>query len=296
MTLDFKWTNTLGLARTLLALGTVFTLLVNSNAVLFNTLALNEKPSLLQGFGLFYLLKDYLVLAKTIAIFALLLVLSGYYPRYTGIIHWYISYSFFSSCNLIDGGDHITAVITFLLLPITITDSRKSHWDPPVYSKNTIRSILARSFLTLVKIQVCAIYFHSFVGKAAATEWVNGTATFYWLTHEYFGIHATLRPLFLWLLSNAFAVTIVTWGTLAVEFLLSAGIVLDKNSPKRKWFLITGILFHFSIVIVHGLASFFFAVSAGLILYLLPNDYVINITSLLKKRKLKFYVRSHSRF
>ncbi|QAR29867.1 hypothetical protein EQP59_00070 [Ornithobacterium rhinotracheale] len=171
-----------------------------------------------------------------------------------------------------DGGDHITSVLTFLLIPITITDNRKNHWIGEIHKSNTLSSTISNAFLFLIKIQVCAIYFHAFVGKIPIDEWSNGTATYYWLTHEHFGINEIFRPLFIFILSKSFLVSIITWGILVLEFLLSACIILDKKSKTKKIMFILGVFFHFLILIIHGLFTFFFAATAGLVLYLL-SDY-----------------------
>lgn len=66
--MEFKINNTFGIARTLLAIGTLLTLLLNSNMVLFSESVLNQKTNFSQSYGIFYLLKDNLILAKIISI------------------------------------------------------------------------------------------------------------------------------------------------------------------------------------------------------------------------------------
>lgn len=276
MKIAFTYTNLLGLGRSLLALGTLLTLLVNSNSVLFDLNILSQPGTILQNAGIFFLMNQHLMVAKLICMAVLLLVISGWYPKLTGILHWYVSYSFFTSCNIVDGGDHITAVMTFLLIPITLTDPRKNHWYGIHTSVESLKATIARAFFILIQIQVCAIYFHAFVGKIGVEDWLNGTAAYYWLTHEFFGIHQALNPLFTKILANPFAVTLVTWGTMVLEFLLASCILLDKYSNRRYIMLAAGLLFHFSILAIHGLFTFFFAITACLLLYLLPDTTVLS--------------------
>jgi antimicrobial peptide system SdpB family protein len=293
MKIAFNYTNLLGLGRSLLATGTLLTLLLNSNSILFDPNILSEPGTLLQKAGIFFLMSEHLLIAKLLCILILLAVISGWYPKITGVLHWYISYSFFTSCNIVDGGDHITAVMTFLLIPITLTDPRKNHWYGVHTSVETLKATIARAFFILIQIQVCAIYFHAFVGKIGVEDWLNGTAAYYWLTHEFFGIHRALNPLFNSILANPFAVTLVTWGTLVLEFLLASCILLDKHSNRRYFMLAAGLLFHFSILVIHGLFTFFFAISACLFLYLLPDNTVLNKEVFsLWKTKLKSFVRT----
>ena len=284
MKIEFYWTNLIGLARTLLAIGTLLTIIFNPIDILINTAIIDSLGSW-QNFNIFFLFDDNLIIAKIISILVLVSVITGYFQQVTGILHWYITYSFFSASSLIDGGDHVSSILTFLIIPITLTDRRLNHWKENNYEYNSVRSLIAKIFLTLIKIQVCAIYFHAFVGKIPIDEWHNGIATYYWLTHEYFGINKIIRPIYKFFLSNAFVVSLITWGTLVFEFLLSSAIFIN-NKKTKIYLLLFGLLFHFTILITHGLVSFFFAMSAALVLYLLPNELnLINLKNIFKNVK-----------
>ncbi|MEO9484578.1 MAG: sporulation-delaying protein SdpB family protein [Ekhidna sp.] len=291
--LSFTWSNVVGLSRALLALGTLSTLLFNSVDVLFyqfEEILQND----LQKFGLFYLLKGNFVFAKILSIGVLGFVISGYYPRVSCILHWYVTASFMNVCSIPDGGDHVSSVLSLLLIPIVVMDPRKNHWDPPVTVEKKVGSTIASSFLMLVKLQMMAIYLHAFVAKLFVPEWTNGTATYYWLLHEYHGIHDLFAGVLGKLLSFPIPVIAVTWGTLAFEFLLAACILLEKGSSKKQYFLWAGISFHFGIFLIHGLGSFFLAMVSGLILYLRETEVTYEFkfapifTSMKNKMKVGF--------
>jgi len=283
MKVEFSWTSHIGLARSLLAAGTLLTLLFNPLDFLVYVPPVNHVNSL--NINLFFLLADNLAVAKIISIIILLFVISGYFPFVTGVLHWFVTYSFFKSCNIIDGGDQVSAILTLLLIPITLTDKRKNHWKENVYEADTLKALISKTAFTLIKIQVCAIYLHAFVGKIPVDEWLNGTAAYYWLTHEYFGVNEVLRPVYNFFLTNAFFVTLVTWGTLIFEFALSSAIFVDNKKIKLVLFIL-GFLFHFFILITHGLVTFFLAMTSALILYVLPNQLnALTIKEITKCRK-----------
>lgn len=270
------WSNVHGLARTLLAAGTLLTLTVHDARTLFaptgRTLEELTASIPLARASLFFLVPD-LELARWLAIAGLALVASGWRPRWTGALHWWISASFAISCVLIDGGDQVTAVLTALLVPVTLTDPRRWHWsatpaEPRRLSGKTA-ALVASSALLVTRLQVAAIYLHAAVGKMAVTEWVDGTAIYYWFTHPVFGLPATLQPLAMPILSSALGVTLVTWGTIAFELLLAAALVADR----RLWrpLLVAGLAFHAGIVVAHGLVTFYFAMAGALVLYLRPH-------------------------
>ncbi len=277
------------LSRTLLAFSLLLTLVFNSNYVLFGLDILHLNNPVFD-YNFFYILKNNLVLAKLIAILILLFVISGYFPRYFGFLHWYITYSFFLSSDVADGGDHIASNITLFLIPLTLLDNRKNHWNLNVQPINKFKLYFTNSIYFLITIQACTIYLHAFVGKLSVEEWKNGTAVYYWFTHNHFGINPYFKNLTITLLSNKYFVIIISWGVLALEFILASCIVLPQSYKKRYTFLFIGIFFHFGIMLIHGLVSFFFVMSSVLILYLMPKFSEIPIKNLKNKQIWKQFI------
>lgn len=276
--IPIPWTNVYGLARSLLAFGTLATLLVHDADFLFRPLGIEQYETgnniYLLRWSLFTMLSgENLELARWLSIVLLLFVISGWQPRITGPLHWWVSFSFASSCVIVDGGDQVTAILTLLLLPICLTDGRKWHWQQsPVKvlsnTRNKTSGFIATSSLWVIKLQVAVIYFIAATAKLSVPEWSNGTALYYWFLHPIFGFSEWLQPLFLGILVQPIGVTLLTWGVLILEIILFAGFFMAVK--HRKKLLVIGLLFHFGIVVVHGLFSFFFAMSAALILYLWP--------------------------
>lgn len=277
--------NSYNLSRTILAIGTLLTLMFNSNYtlfgnIIFSDLNLNENNTL--KINLFYLLQDNLILCKILCIGVLLSVIIGVYPRITGLFHAYVTWSFFIATDVLDGGDHIASNLTLLLLPLCFMDSSKNHWK-----EYGIKNKFSSFFYKIIIIQVFFIYLHAFIGKIAVEEWANGTALYYWVTHNHFGINDLFVGIANKLLSNNIVILVITWGVLSVQFLLAANILLRQDDNRRFYFLLFGIIFHFMILLVHGLFSFFFVMSSCLILYLIPFGKIYNI-EFLKKELLNF--------
>jgi antimicrobial peptide system SdpB family protein len=274
------WTNVYGLARTLLALGTALTLIFNETGILFRPGSGMPNYPVCQGvgiLGIFCNFNPYLEAARWVSVVILLIVASGWRPRYTALFHWWISFSLQTSAITVDGGDQVTAVLTFLLLPIALTDKRKWHWQSISAEenqenidsfKNIIRRLIALTASVAIRIQVAIIYFHAATAKLAVEEWIDGTILYYWFTDSMTGLPEWLKfinPLF-----TSPLVALITWSSLLVEILLFMALVM----PKKKWryLLILGIAFHLSIAITMGLISFGIAMIAALILYLRPFE------------------------
>jgi antimicrobial peptide system SdpB family protein len=268
------WTNVYGVARSLLATATALTLVFSHSSSLFRpATGIDDVPVCTgaRGASIFCLVPHgHLELARWAAVVLLLVVASGWRPRVTGVLHWWVSLGLFSSAVMVDGGDQCAAVLTLLLVPVTLTDPRTWHWQKMPARVDEKAVLVARGALALVRLQVAGIYFHASVGKLAVEEWANGTALYYWLLDPSIGaarwLSALIRPL---LLCSAF-VTLLTWSVLVLELLLFLGLVMPK--PRRNALLIAGIALHAGIMVVHGLISFGLTMVGALVLYLRPFE------------------------
>lgn len=282
----FQWSILIGLYRSLLASSFVLTLGLNSPTILFYNIQEVEPVTFFQKYGLFYLLRDYLFFAHALSLAILLVVISGRYIKISSILHFYIVASFIALCPIVDGGDHLAASLTLFIIPIAFFDPRTNHWHKTVKREHDWSSTISIAFYTLIRIQMMFVYLHAFVGKLFVEEWANGTAVYYWLTHEYFGVNDILVGVFTKILIIPWVVMFFSWGTLFLEFLFAGSILLEKRNKKRRIILFfAAISFHCLIIIFHGLVSFFLVMASGLMMYYFrPED---NLKSIFTKNKIK---------
>jgi antimicrobial peptide system SdpB family protein len=266
------WTNVYGLARSLLALATALTLMFNNTDILFRpSLGTEECPVCIGivNISIYCIFKDNLPLAKIISIVILLVVASGWRPKFMAIPHWYITFSLFSSAILCDGGDQVASVITLLMIPACLCDNRQWHWQP-TQRFTKIQALIANTSFIVIRIQVAVIYLNAAVAKFKVDEWTNGTALYYWLADPLIGLPNHFRNPILFLLKNPYIVSVFTWSVLMLELMLFAALLLKKE--QWKYLLTIGLTFHFAILLFHGLISFFLSMAAVIILYLRPLE------------------------
>ncbi|SEU34455.1 sporulation-delaying protein SdpB family protein [Stigmatella erecta] len=267
------WSNVYGLARTLIALGTGGTLAFSHSSTLFRPAVGMAEVPLCEGIrqaSLFCVLPaGWLEVARWTAVLLLLLVASGWRPRVTGLLHWWVAASLQWSGVLTDGGDQIASVLAFLLVPMTLTDGRRWHWDPPMEGGSDESRLIARVSWLLLRGQVAFIYLHASVGKFKVPEWVDGTALYYWLLDPSIGAPDWLARWALPVLSSPL-VAPLTWSVLILEFWLALGLVLSRGA--RRALLPFGLLFHTGIIFFHGLISFALIMFGALVLLLRPYD------------------------
>ena len=260
------------LARFLLIVGTFITFLCNDTNVLFPDLSFTRfKPVwVLDHFNIFYLSgPEYITHTKILCTLLLGLALSTRYIFFTTCCHWYISYCFFRFAPLVEGGDQITLILSFFLIPLMFWYQKNDHIETHTFT---------HSIYFLMKLQVAVVYFVAGVGKFQVEEWINGTIYYYWFNSPLYGAPEIFRELLNPLLLDSIVIFCISWGTMLFEIFLSTSILWgERMGSKLVKILLCGLSFHFLILLFHGLVSFFFAMAGALVILLLPMNYKINL-------------------
>jgi len=264
--------SSLALARSLLALSTLLTVLLTPSRTLF--LASPDNPdgivcdALAARWSLFCAAGGATPLTALIVVAVTVSVLSGYFPAVTAIPHWWVAWSLNIGSPIRDGGDQVAAVLTLLLVPLLLLDRRRNHWAPDRRwgSRSWGTRGTTWAALVLVWVQAAVLYANAAIAKFAVAEWANGTALWYWIQEPSFRPPAP----FLWLAdvaqgSLAGAVTI-NYGVMALE--LFAAALLFVRPDARRIALPIMLTFHLCIGVMFGLWSFFLSMAALLVLYL----------------------------
>jgi antimicrobial peptide system SdpB family protein len=190
--------------------------------------------------------------------------------RFTALFHWYISFSVYNSIVCGDGGDQVTATLTFLLLPLALLDPRRWHWENASAisaSAPFLVRITANAAAFLVQLQVSVIYVDSCIAKITVPEWSNGTELYYVMMNNYIGASSAVS----WIVSGFVrtpGVVVATWTALVLEFLLGINLLLAPRARRTLfWF---GIAFHAAIALFIGIPTFALAMFGALLLGVVP--------------------------
>jgi antimicrobial peptide system SdpB family protein len=287
-------TEKLAIARFLLALGVAFTLLFNDMKVVANHqyttlpgyVARHQSPTPnMRKTNLFYLLPP--AAAKAVAIIILVFVMSGYFPDMSCLLHLYVNVCVHSYFIIFNGGDQVAVLLSFLLVPVCMTDPRRNQWQKATVKPRT-RNIIANVAMFAIQLQAAIIYLYSGVSKAFVTEWQEGTAVYYYISNHRTGAPDWLRSINE-LITLTPIVAVISWGVIMFEILLFACLFA---SPKiRHVFFIMALSFHFLIILNFGLVTFFLSMAALLVLFLDDQNASVK---LLDKLKRKFRPRTTS--
>lgn len=259
--------NVIGVGRSLLAASTFFSLALNDPRELFQPFG-EQVPYWSAQFSLFRVLPD-LQLARALACAALILVVIGYRPRITAVVHWYVTFSYAQSSFIAEGGDSLASILCLMLIPVLMFDGRKFHWTDETtdaISPSGWAEAITSVTYQVIRVQMCIVYLQASVGKMVKPEWASGTAIYYWLQHPVFGPPAPFSETILWFLDRPLLSFLITWGVMLLELALASGLVIERRYRTGLFWL--GIGFHFAIFLVHGLGTFGLAMGGALVLYL----------------------------
>ena len=179
---------------------------------------------------------------------------------------------------IVEGGDQINIILALLLVPICLLDNRKNGWitkeKTDCLNNNNWLVVNASIALLFIQIQMSVLYFNAGVAKMYAPEWSNGTAVYYWFFDPLFGSPDLFINTIGFLFKNPYSVSIINWAVIFLEIALFIGVFL-KQKNKYSLFL-SGVVFHFLIILIHGLPAFFLSMVGGLILYFWDLELTIN--------------------
>lgn len=262
--------NGIQLARALLALSTLITLLWTSDSSLFRILIGADDVIACDGvlaFGSYCALPNR-PLASLIGVLVCVWVVSGVLPRWSALPQAWIAFSVDSAVSISEGGDQINHNLSLILGLLALLDSRKMGWSLPqtgaarhVPAPAVLQSI-DRVLIVIALVQIAFVYFHSAVGKMIVPEWSEGSAVYYILNGQFGGPRSL--DMLLGLLANPYVSLICTWAVIVLELLLAISLLVPSRA--RKAILMSGFVFHCGIIVFMGLWSFGIAMMACLVI------------------------------
>lgn len=251
----------MGLARSVLALGQLSVLLFTPSSYLF--VPIGDPGPLLTCEGFPQALSAYCLpnLDRQTVSWGLLLLLaavaSGVYPRVTGILHAWAAFSIHAAISLPDGGETVAQVCTLFIALVTLSDRRRWHWSAPTKSITPVSPVLhglswaAQVALTM---QVAHVYLNSAISKLKVPQWQDGSALYYVVRMESFGVSGWSGDVLLCLTKQPLVSLVMTWGVLASE--VAIALLLMRNGKWPAVALAISCVLHLGIIFQLGLVSF----------------------------------------
>ncbi|MFD6072308.1 sporulation-delaying protein SdpB family protein [Amycolatopsis lurida] len=257
------------LGRSLLASAQLSVLLFNPDTTLFVT-----SPELPQGMrcggaraaSLWCLTAEIGIdplFARLVAMATLLVVVSGYRPRWTCVPHWYVNFSLAACLPLANGGDRAAEVGAMLLIPICLGDDRKWQWRAPRAPLSEQWRGSAYAAHWCLRAQVAVIYLTAATLKVMDPAWSQGRAMRLVAFDAQYGFPLPIRSLLEPMLTSGWLVALATWAVIAVQYFMAVAIL--GTDKWRKSAVMLGLALHLAIGLLLGLPSFALAMIALLL-------------------------------
>lgn len=259
--------------RTVLALATATELIFTRPAALFTTVGVVTGPlcTARPAVSIFCLGNPHelVEVRRWLAVIGLLLVASGYRPRYLGILHLWIVFSITTSVTLPDGGDSIALIVVLLITPMCLVDARRWQWTPPLRRIGRVGRTIAYLSFWALRVQIAYLYADSAIAKMGVSDWQNGSAFYYFVRDRMFGSAGPLTPIWMWVSDQSLTTLIITWGTIVMELAIALFTLLDARWRMAAFWLC--LVLHTMIFLVMGLFSFSLVMAAVAALIATPN-------------------------
>ncbi|MDF2993353.1 MAG: hypothetical protein K0S37_3867 [Microbacterium sp.] len=264
--------------RSLLALGTFLTLVVNPAAILLHFptgVVPDEYCGGVLGLGAFCVSPFDTDTTRLLLAAMCVPLLIGFLPAVTGPLHWYAAFTVASNTLGVEGGDQLTVNLSALLCLASFVDGRLWGWRPQRSGADRpLSNIWVGVILFAARLQVAYVYFEAAIVKLSNPLWSDGTAMWLWVQNGGFGATPAVSAALQSLLAHPAVAVAATWGTIALELFLCLTIVF-ASAPRRRlrlFALACGILFHLAIAVVMGLVTFGVVMAAALLVALHRAD------------------------
>jgi antimicrobial peptide system SdpB family protein len=207
---------------------------------------------------------------KWIIVLLLIVIVSGFLPLATSIIHAWISLSISTGIGLPDGGEQVAQVlcliIPFLYIVHPISNGWKSQSKRPT---NGTALAVSTAGWRLLAIQFAFIYLESGISKLSVDDWQNGSAMYYVFRDPSFGSSGWIGEIALYFSDLPLVTALITWGTIVGEVAIGVCILIAGNRT-RLISVIMIVALHVGIIVTIGLWSFGAIMIAGGLLACVP--------------------------
>jgi antimicrobial peptide system SdpB family protein len=192
--------------------------------------------------------------SRVISIGILLLVASGFGPRWTCIPHWYVTLSIALSIVPVNGGDKIAQIATMLLVPMFLGDGRRWQWVLPSESMTPRWQGVAFAALGTLRVQVAIVYVIAILSKLFDRTWREGDVFNMIMNSPSFGPDARIRDFLRPIIEIHGLAPVLTWSVMIIQGAIPVLIFLGRRARLVACAL--GIAFHVGVIIVLRMPSF----------------------------------------
>lgn len=188
-------------------------------------------------------------LGYALGVLALLAWTLGHGRHLGTALAWWSVHSLHARCEGVwDGGDNLIVIVLLYAIPLDLWGGRKPAREGEAAKVATMLHNLA---IFACVLQVCIMYFNAGIAKVPGKYWQNGTAFYYVLASQEFGM-TDIGPL-VW--NHRLLLGLMTWAPLLLQLAFPWIYLFGRPWPRRIT-VVGAMLFHVGILILMGLSTF----------------------------------------
>lgn len=186
-----------------------------------------------------------------LGVLVLLLWTLGFGRHFGTLLAWWSMHSLHSRCEGVwDGGDNLVAIVLLYAIPLDLWGGQRKPAHPESEAAKVATTLHNLAIFACV-LQVCIMYFNAGIAKVPGKYWQNGTAFYYVLASEEFGM-TSLGPL-VW--NNRLLLGMMTWAPLLLQLAFPWVYLFGRPWPRRVA-VVGAMVFHLGILTLMGLSTF----------------------------------------
>ncbi|MCK7678305.1 hypothetical protein M0E84_09730 [Corynebacterium sp. CCM 9186] len=194
-------------------------------------------------------------LADVMIAFGLILVIIGFYPRWTGFLHLYITYTISIAVTLPDGGESVALIFVGLLAVVSLSDNRRNCYLANLDMDRIPAPLegISRTAIIFGRVLLCFLYAGAALIKLGVADWNSETALYHATNNTTFGDWYQLLETS-GTSEHGWLSAVATWTPVVLAFLISINAIGTANMRRFAFTLV--VVLHGGNFLSTGLASF----------------------------------------
>lgn len=200
-----------------------------------------------------------MVLTDTLVVFGLILVISGFYPRWTGLLHLYLTYAISTTLAVSDGEKAAVLVIVAVLALVSFSDGRRNAYTTELNSDHLATPVgrLGQAAIIFGRVYLCFLYAAAAISQLGGGLWTHKAVSQQAATNTFFGewFQVLGTP---WSFAHNWPLALAIWVPVALQVLIAINILGTANMRRAA--------FTFAVILHAGTALSTGVISFGLIM------------------------------
>lgn len=243
------------IGRAIIALGQLIFLLFTSQEIRFADAISQTHGARCHGWSqasVYCLVgSENVMLADAVVVLGLILVISGLYPRWTGLLHLYLTYAISTTHTVSDGGKSALLVMVAVLALVSLSDERRHAYTTDLDADCIAKPMgrISQTAILFGRLFLCLLYAAAAIGGL----WTHDASSEQSAPNTFFGDWFQIlgTP---WSFAHHWPLALAVWVPVALEILIAINILGTANMRRAAFTFV--VILHAGTALSSGLLGF----------------------------------------